>query len=375
MRKQQGARAALAAMGLVCACSRPEFAPPPPRPVQVESPAPAPASTLVVFPGSVSARTESVLSFRVAGKLVERPARMGQQVAAGAMLARLETQDLRLEQDAALAAVGAADSELLLAQSEQRRYETLQQRGHAGQSAVDQRRNAARVAQARADQARTRRELARRAEDHAQLRSDAAGVITAVLAEPGNVLAAGEPVVRLAVDGEREVRIEVPEGQTAALVSASRIMVELFARPGHLFAGRLREIAPQADARRRMHEARITLVDPDESVHLGATATVIAVQDLPDGRPPAFVLPATALGNLEDGTPVVWAVRASADGRLLAQPQAVSILQYLPDGVIVGAEFQPTDRVVRSGVHRLRAGQAVQVIPAPAAGGSTGSAS
>lgn len=367
--------ATLVAMGLLCACSRAEFAPPPSLPVRVQAPAPAPSSTLVVFPGSVSARTETTLSFRVAGKLVERPARLGQQVAAGALLARLESQDLRLAHHAAKADVEAAESALLLAQGEHHRYEALQQRGHAGQSALDQRRNALRTAQARADQARAQWELAKRAEDYAQLRSDAPGVVTALLAEPGNVLAAGEAVVRVAVDGEREVRVEVPEGQTAALLSASRIVVELFARPGQRYAGRLREISPQADPRRRMHEARITLLDAEESAPLGATATVFAVRDLPEGRSSAFVLPATALGNLEDGTPVAWTVRASVDGRfLLVQPQALSILQYLPEGVIVAAPFQPADRVVQSGVHRLRAGQAVQVIPGPAADRSTGPA-
>lgn len=367
--------ATLVAMGLLCACSRAEFAPPPPLPVRVQAPAPAPSSTLVVFPGSVFARTETTLSFRVAGKLVERPARLGQQVAAGALLARLESQDLRLAQHAAKADVEAAGSALLLAQGEHHRYEALRQRGHAGQSALDQRRNALRTAEARADQARAQWELAKRAEDYAQLRSDAPGVVTALLAEPGNVLAGGEAVVRVAVDGEREVRVEVPEGQTAALLSASRIVVELFARPGQRYAGRLREISPQADPRRRMHEARITLLDAEESAPLGATATVFAVRDLPEGRSSAFVLPATALGNLEDGTPVAWTVRASVDGRfLLAQPQALSIIQYLPEGVIVAAPFQPADRVVQSGVHRLRAGQAVQVIPGPAADRSTGPA-
>lgn len=374
MRKQQGAMAALAAMGLLCACSRAEFAPPPPLPVQVQSPAPAPSSTLVVFPGSVSARTETTLSFRVAGKLVERPAQLGQQVAAGALLARIESQDLRLAQHAAMADVEAAESALLLAQGEHLRFEALRQRGHAGQSALDQRLNAVRTAQARADQARAQWELAKRAEDYAQLRSDAPGVVTEVLAEPGSVLAAGEAVVRLAVNGEREVRIEVPEGQTAALSSASRIAVELFARPGHHYAGRLREISPQANPRLRMHEARITLLDFGESAHLGATATVFAVRDLPAGRSSAFLLPATALGNLEDGTPVAWTVRASADGNLLAQPQTLSILQYLPEGVIVAAPFHPADRVVQSGVHRLRAGQAVQVMSGPAADRSAGPA-
>jgi len=349
----------LSGVGFLSACSETEFQPAPPRPVSVEFPRPGPTGTLTAFPGSVVARVETTLAFRVAGKLIARPAQLGQHVTAGTLLASLDPTDLRLLLDVKQAAVASAETEQKLMQDEWMRYEALRQRGHAGASAVDQRRIAAQTAQARLDQARTVSDLARNAERYSQLSADGAGVITAVLAEPGTVIAAGQPVVRVAAHGDREVIIAVPEAQATALAAASQLDIELFAQPGRRYAGRLCALGPQADTTRRMYEARISVLDPDEAVTLGAVATVLAVEAPPTA---SLLVPATALGNLEDGSPVVWTVQATAEGGNMAQPHAVQVRQYLSDGVVLTGDLDPSARVISSGVHRLRAGQPVRVI-------------
>lgn len=349
--------------GLLSACSETRSERGPPQPVSIELPKAGPADALAAFPGSIVARLETTRSFRVAGKLIARPVQLGQHVAVGTRVASLDPVDLHLQLELAQAAVAAAESENQLMQRQWLRYETLRERGHAGASAVDQRRSAAQVAQARLDQARAALDLARNAERYSQLRAEAEGVVTAVLVEPGTVVAAGQPVVRIAADGDREVVIAVPEGQAAAFAAVSQLDIELFARPGRRYAGRLRALGPQADTQRRMHEARISLLDLDEAVTLGMVATVFAVVAPP---PASLLVPATALGNLDDGSPVVWTVQTAADGAEVAQPHPVQVVQYLSDGVLVAAELDRSAPVIGSGVHRLRAGQPIRVIARPA---------
>lgn len=340
-------------------CARPPAPVNGPAPVVVEAPQPlSGAAGAEFYPGSVHARVEADLSFRVAGKIAERIVTMGARVERGTVLAVLDPQDARLNLDSARGAAAAAEADLWLAQEEEKRYRELLARGHVGQSMVDQRGNTTKLAQARLKQARAQLDLAQNQSGYTQLTADRAGVITQVMAETGNVVAAGQPVVRFAADGEREIHINVPEGQVESLRTAP-LAVEIFSQHGKHYPGRLREISPQADPSTRMHAARVTLVGADAAVPLGVTATVI-LQSASDGK--TFRLPAAALGARDKTQPVVWRVNAAQDGVATVKSVPVQVLQYLDGAVLVSGSLSTSDRLVTAGVHRLIEGMPVRPI-------------
>lgn len=352
--------AALLGAGLLAGCSR--DAPPvnAPRPVVVEAPqALGGAAGVELFPGSVHARIEADLSFRVPGKIAERKVDMGARVTRGTVLAVLDPEDAQLNLEAARAALKAAEADAWLAQEEERRYTDLKARGHVGQSAVDSRTNTLKLAQARLSQARSQLNLAQNQSSYTRLTADSAGVVTQVLAEPGNVVNAGQPVVRFAADGEREVHIDVPEGRIDALAKSPTVAVEIYSQPGKRYAGKVREINPQANPATRTHDARVTIVDPDAAVQLGVTATVMTA-DTADGK--TFRLPATALGAVDKNQGAVWIVVTGENGANTVKPVPVQVLQYLDGVAIVAGAITTKDRLVTAGVHRLVEGMAVQPI-------------
>ena len=351
---------ALSILGLAAGCSREPAPVNLPRPVVVEAPQPlGDIGGVDAFPGAVHARVEADLSFRVPGKIAERKVDMGARVQRGTVLAVLDPEDAQLNLSAARSAVKAAEADLWLAQEEEKRYRDLAARGHVGQSMVDQRGNTTKLAQARLDQARSQSNLAQNQSSYTRLTADATGVVTQVLAEPGNVVTAGQPVVRFAADGEREIRINVSESRFDALQKSEKLGIEIYNQPGKLYQGKLREINPQADPSTRTHEARITVIDPDASVQLGATATVMLVGA---GSDHTFRLPATALGTLDKDRAVVWSVITGADSKMTVKPVPVQVVQYLDGVVIVAGALSAKDRLVTAGVHRLIDGMAVQPI-------------
>lgn len=345
---------------LLAACSA---APPPtpaPRPVVVEAPQPMRGpGGLEAYPGTVHARVEADLSFRIPGKIAARKVDLGTRVTPGMVLATLDPQDARLNLEAAQAAVAAAEADFWLSSEEEKRYTDLKERGHVGQSMLDQRINANRLAKARLEQARSQLDLARNQSQYTQLKSDVNGVVTQVIGEPGNVVAAGQPVLRVAADGEREVRISVPEGRVEALREAPQLAVEIYTQPGKRYAAKVRDISPQADRATRTSEARVTVLDPDAKVLLGATATVVLVE-ASNGK--TFRLPSTAVSTQDKNQSVVWLLVESEDGAVSVSPRPVKVLQVLQDSVVVSGELKQTDRLVSAGVHLLVAGMAVQPI-------------
>ena len=344
---------------VVAGCSAP---PPPvtgPRPVVVEAPRPllSPGAG-EVLPGAIHARVEADLSFRVAGKVAARKVDMGAHVERGSVLAILDPVDARLNLANARSGVTAAEADLSLARAEQQRYQDLRARSFVGQSQLDQRLNLTRLAEARLSQANSQYDLAANQSRYTHLTADAAGVVTQIMVEPGNVVSAGQPVLRFAADGEREVYVSVPEGRIDALRQATRIAVEVLSNPGQHYQGRVRDIDPQADTATRTHLARVTVVDADDHVQLGATATVMLSADASAN---SFRLPATALGNLETGTPAVWRIRQGDKGATV-EAVPVEVLRYLDGEVLISGPLSSADRLVTAGVHRLSAGMAVQAI-------------
>lgn len=354
-----GRGSALLVLLALGACSAP---PPPvsgPRPVVVEAPRPlrGPADG-EALPGAIHARVEADLSFRVAGKVAARKVDMGAHVERGTLLAVLDPVDARLNLAAARSTVAAADADVALARAEEQRYRDLRTRNFVGQSQLDQRINLTRLAEARLNQAQSQYDLAANQSRYTHLTADAAGVVTQIMAEPGNVVSAGQPVLRFAADGEREVYVNVPEGRMQTLRKADNIAIEVLSNPGKHYRGSVRDIDPQADTATRTHLARVTVLDADEHVQLGATATVLLSAE---AQAHSFRLPATALGSIAGNRPAVWRVRAHSDGATV-EAVPVDVLRYLDGEVLVSGPLSEQDRLVSAGVHRLADGMAVQAI-------------
>lgn len=345
---------ALLATALLAACSKPAAEAPTLRPVVVEHPQPMVGAAGEVFPGSVRAREEADLSFRVAGKILQRRVDAGAEVKAGQVLATLDPADARLNTDAAKATLAAAEADVKLADADLRRHKELLDKGFISKSLYELRENTLQLAQARADQARSNLAVVANQSSYTTLTATKAGLITAVLAEAGQVVAAGQPVLRFAASGEREASISVPEGRIEALRAAPELGIALWAKPGKVYKGKLRFINLQADASTRTHDARVTIVDADDDVQLGMTVTAYLGARM-DAT--LFRVPLSALAQV-DGKPVVWIVAGGGKAHKLA----VTVARYVEGFAIVGGALTPDMQLVSAGVQLLGEDQVVKAI-------------
>jgi len=216
-----------------------------PKPVQVAEVKLAPAGAAHAYTGVVRARREADIGFRVGGRMAARLAEVGGRVVAGLELARLDPTDLALSVRASEADLAAAEAQSRQAAADAGRSRTLRAAGHASSAFDDQRVAAARSAAERVAAARAQLDLARRRLDYAVLRAPGDGVVTALLAEAGQVVAEGQAVLRVANPEERELVVQVPETAVADL-AAGRAEAAFWARPGEAFPARLRELAVEA---------------------------------------------------------------------------------------------------------------------------------
>ena len=225
------------------------------------------------FPGEVRARQESTLSFQVAGRLVKRHVDAGDRVRAGQVLAELDVSDYALQTQAANAQLAAAQAELKRAGDDLARYRALAEQQLVSKSALAAQQTAFDAAQAQVRAAQAQRDVTANQAGYAQLRAPADGVIASRQAEPGQVLAAGQPVLVMAADSGREVLIALPEASIGDYAVGQPASVELWNAPGQRLAGSIREIAAAADAQTRTYAARVTIEDAG-AVTLGQSARV-----------------------------------------------------------------------------------------------------
>jgi len=349
---------ALAALLLALAgCAKQEAAAPPaPRAVLAQVVTATAADLGNVYSGEVRARYESDLAFRVGGKIVARPVDVGSTVRKGEVMARLDPQDARLAVDAARSLLAAAEADHALAEAELARYRELHAKNFVSKAVLDARQTTFNTTKARLEQARAQVATARNQSDYTALEADADGVITAVLAEPGQVVAAGQPVVRLARPEEKEVVIHVPEGRLAELREANRVLVALWTRPERPYSGRVREISPNADPVTRTFTVKVSVPQADDDVRLGMTANVHIGER--DARR-VIKVPLGAVAQ-ENGRASVWVVDPAT--RKVA-PRPIEIGAYREDGVTVLAGLAAGEVVVTAGVHKLLAGEPVRLAP------------
>ncbi|HSI47342.1 MAG TPA: efflux RND transporter periplasmic adaptor subunit [Ideonella sp.] len=353
--------AALALLGLA-ACSKQEVPPEPVRAVRTMKVSDDNTRSSRDYAAEIRPRTESQLGFRVGGKLQSRPVNLGDTVRAGQVLAQLDPQDLQLGQASAQAALLAAQSSFIQADADLKRYRELRAKGFIGEAELERHDLAQKTAQAQLDQAKAQMSVQRNQTGYASLVADSAGVITAVSAEPGQVLAAGAPVVRLAHDGPRDAVFNVPEdriGDFRALIGKTGSVTLQPWGGNEATPVTIHEVAAAADSTTRTFQVKADI--GSAPLRLGQTATIrVSGGD----RAGVIRLPLSALIELK-GQSAVWLLDAAAG---TVRQQVVSVSGADGNTVVVTGGLKAGDEVVTAGTHMLNPGQKVRryVEPAPA---------
>jgi multidrug efflux system membrane fusion protein len=333
----------VALLGCDGAASPQETAMPTVTPVRVTEVQLEPATETIRYAAVIRPRIEADLGFRVGGKIVARLVEVGSRVEAGTPLARLDPADLDLQVRAVEAQLVSARAEAENAKSEFARYAQLRRGEWATQQEYDRRKAEMERKSARVREIEAQLRVAANNREYATLLADAPGIVTDILAEPGQVVAQGQPVLRIARLGTMEAVASIPESQLGAFQSA-RMSVALWAMPGTEIEGRLREFAPMADAATRTYEARVTLIDPPPGVQLGMTATLTAIRTR-DGQ--IARLPMSALTK-QGTSPAVWVLKGDT-----LELRPVEIGAYAEDRVVVVAGLNDSEQVVSAGAHKL----------------------
>jgi len=348
------AGALVAAVLLAAACGKA----PPPKPEEVRlvravKVGPAEHTRMVEFPGEVRARYETRLGFRVPGKITERLVEVGSRVRADQPIARLDPRDLALAAASAKAQTAQAEADQILAAADLARYRELRAKNFISQAELERRQSLSDIAAARLAAAQAQARQAANQEGYALLAADTAGVITAIEAEAGQVVGAGQTVARLARPGDREIAIAVPESQRDLLAGANEFTVTLNALGARRWTGRLREVSPAADPATRTYGARISVLQPGDDVELGMSARV---EVRLAARAARIELPVAAIYSKGD-TPNVWLVEGGGTVRL----QPVTTGGLAGERVVIGSGLKPGDMVVVAGAQLLRAGERVRI--------------
>ena len=343
----------------IAACSKTEVAPEPVRAVRTLTVATDAAGGVREYAAEVRARTESRLGFRVGGKLVRRSVDAGSIVKAGQVLAQLDPQDLRLGQDAARAALVAAQANFDQTAADFKRYKDLRDQGFISSADLERRETALKAAHAQLDQARAQASVQGNQAAYSALVADASGIVTGVDVEPGMVVAAGAPVLRLAHDGPRDVVFSVPEDQVnliKALASETgRLKVRLWGAAAETLPATVREIAAAADPVTRTFLVKADIGNSaSANVRLGQTATMLVEMPKTIG---ISKLPLSALKE-EQGRTIVWVVDKT---NMTVRPQSVQVAGADGNDAVVSAGLTPGQVVVTAGVHVLNPGQKVKL--------------
>ena len=324
------------------------------RPVKVAVVAAAPQGRTLTYSGVVRPRIESSIAFRVGGKIVERAVNMGDRVKIGQVIARLDDTDLKLAESSAKAAVAGARTRRDVARANLERAKPLLAKQFISQASYDIRRNELDAAASALETAEAQLRQAANATGYTTLTADKAGMVTAVTAEPGQVVSPGQPVIAIAEAGAIEVAIGVPEQDAGRLAVGQGAAVALWAGAGPGVEGNIREIAGQADPASRTYPVRVAVAAPPKGMRLGMTATV-AIRI--DGEAAGVVVPLTALTEA-DGAPAVFVVDTD---KKTVRRTPVTLAGPVADGIRVAGGLNAGDMVVTAGVQFLRDGMRVRL--------------
>ncbi|MHC2018963.1 efflux RND transporter periplasmic adaptor subunit [Methylobacterium sp. CM6247] len=352
------ARIALGMIGLaLTACSPAETAVSPQPPLVQTVEVVRTGSGMARYTGVIRARTESNLGFRVGGKIFERLVDPGDRVTRGQPLMRLDRTDFSLALNAARASVEAARAQMIKAKADEERSRKLVSDGWTSKQTYDQNKGAADAAIAQFANAEAQASQIANQAGYAELQADADGVVMEVPSEPGQVVAAGQTVVKLARDGAREAEVFLPEGSRRA--AQGEASATLYAEGESTYPARLRELSATADPATRTYRARYILSGGGETAPLGATVTLL-LKTLSAGRAAAVEVPLGALFDQGQGTSV-WRYDAATE---TVRPQVVKVARMGEERADIVAGLSAGDRIVALGAHLLKPDQKVR--PAPA---------
>jgi RND family efflux transporter MFP subunit len=331
--------------------------PEPIRPVRVVTVDELPGGEEVTLTGTIQAQDDVNLAFRVGGQLIERTVNVGDQVQSGQMVARLDAQTERNAVDAARANLAAAMARLVEARNTVQRYEPMLERGFVARAQFDRAVEARDAAQAQVDAATAQVATAENQLGFTTLLADGPGIVTARGAEPGEVVAAGQMIVRLAREGGRDAVFDVPARVFESSSIENEVTVALSTDPAVTTVGRVREVAPQADPTTRTFKVRVGLADPPGAMRLGSTVT----GTVHIGGAAGMAIPASAL-TAASGQPAVWVLDPQTWTVALRN---VDIARHELDRVLISQGLDIGEMVVTAGVQVLRPGQRVRLPGAP----------
>ena len=349
-----GAIATPAAM--LAACNKTEAPAPDVRPVRtivVERKAQGETLSLT---GQIRAQDEVNLAFRLDGRMIERKINVGDKVTPGQIVAKLDPQTAQNSLRSAEASFSAAQGQLTQAQNTFQRQQALLAQGFTTRVQFDQAQQALQTAQAQVDSAQAQLASARDQLDYTELLADAGGSVTAVGAQPGEVVRAGQSIVKVARQGGRDAVFDVPAQAFRASPHDPIVKVALVEDAKITTTGRVREVAPEADATTRTFLVKVGLIDPPETMRLGASVTGTVTIERGEG----IEIPATAMTQSE-GKPAVWVVDPAQQTVSL---RPITVDRYEPASVAGSGGLQPGDIVVTAGVQALRPGQKVRLLGA-----------
>lgn len=324
------------------------------RPVRTVTAARGEAAETVVLTGHIRADDEPSFAFRLGGRVIERPVNVGARVEAGQVLAKLDPENEQSALRSAEAALTAAQGQLNYTRADFERQRHLLSNGHATRARFDQAQKALQNAQSQVDNTEAQLEIARNRVSWTTLTADAEGTVTAVGAEPGEVVQAGQMIVRLARQGGRDAVFDVPAQLLRSAPSNAEITVRLTDDPGVMATGRVREVAEQADPVTRTFEVKVGLSDPPDAMRLGATVT----GSVKLASEPVIAIPSSALTEF-NRQPAVWIVDPKD---LTVSLRNVDLLRHDPGTVVIAEGLETGDIVVTAGVQALHPGQKVRLL-------------
>jgi RND family efflux transporter MFP subunit len=345
----------IALAALAAGCSREtETVLPDIRPVRTITVEKQDLGDTVQLTGHVRARDEASLGFRIGGRMIERLVNLGDRVQAGQTIAKLEPLDELNALRSAQAALNSANGIVTRTRNDFERQQTLLRQGHTTRVRFDQAQQELQTAESKVKDAQAQLQIAQDRVSFTELKADAPGVITAVAAEPGEVVQAGRTIVQVARDGGRDAVFDVPAGILRAAPGDTEVTVSLADDPRVQATGSVREVAPQADPVTRNFQVKVGLENPPATMRLGSTVTGNARLQ----SAPVIAVPASALTKY-DNKPAVWVVDKSANTVAIRN---VEVKRHEPSSVVISNGLDNGDIVVTAGVQALYPGRKVRLL-------------
>jgi RND family efflux transporter MFP subunit len=336
----------------IAGCSEPALPAAQVRPVRTITVEGRAAGEPVSLTGHVRARDQASLAFRLDGRILERSVNVGDVLQPGQLIARLDPHNQQNALRSAQANLSAADAMLTQARLTFGRQQELLRDGWTTRARFDAAQQALQTAQAQVDSAQAQLRIAEDQLGYTTLAADVPGSVTAVGAEPGEVVRAGQMIVQLARQGGRDAVFDVPEQLIRTAPRDPLVQIALTDDPKVTALGRVREVAPQADAATRTFQVKVGIADPPEEMRLGSTVAGRIQLAAPRGEE----VPASALTEA-NGRPAVWVVDPQS---LTVSLRNVDVARHDPASVVVSQGLESGDVVVTAGVQVLRPGQKVR---------------